>query len=77
VDLSCPGIVQLGARHLPDGRTAGTGEIHYDSERFLVSLEEVHISDARMQPVWGTGVYRLLFELREPGKTGQWAFSIV
>jgi hypothetical protein len=76
VDLSCRGLVGLGVRILPDGRTAGTGSIRYDGDRLSVTVEEVPIYDLRMRPVWGASVYRLLFTDRSPGNKGQWEFKI-
>jgi hypothetical protein len=76
INLSNDGIVHLGKRDLPDGRTASAGEIRYEADRFRVSVEEVPITDLRMQPVWGQFIYRLVFSDLKPGRSGRWELEI-
>jgi hypothetical protein len=76
IDLSNAGMVRLNERQLPDSRVSGRGEIQYAVDRFTVAYEELPITDARMQPVWGGVVYRLVFTDRAPAREGQWNFSI-
>ncbi len=45
------GVVRLSAADLPLGRTAGSGAVHYDGERFTASVEVIPITDERMSKV--------------------------
>jgi hypothetical protein len=76
VDLSQPGLVALSERDITNGRRAGTGGVHYDSRQFDVRVETVDINDARMRPVWGSEIYRIVFTLRERTRSGEWEMTI-
>ncbi len=76
VDLAAPGQARLAASPLPEGRPTAAGLIHYDAAQFRLSVEEIPIRDARLGPVWGSRLQRLLFHVLAPASTGSWTLHI-
>ena len=61
----------------PDGdRQAGCVRVEYDSSALQASSECIPIKDARLKPVWGDRVYRILFRSRQPVSQGSWTMRI-
>ncbi|HBG00968.1 MAG TPA: hypothetical protein DDW87_05280 [Firmicutes bacterium] len=48
----------------------------YDGPDCKISFEPIMITDARLKPVWGDHVYRLIFHVVEPSTAGEMRFSI-
>lgn len=57
VDISRPGEVHL--RATPEG-AGGHFVLTYDARAFLATTEEIPISDARLRPVWGDRLARIV-----------------
>jgi hypothetical protein len=76
VSLDEAGVIRLSAANLPDGRKAGSGIIHYNSARFVASVESVPITDTRMKPVWGGQLYRIVLDALNPRKQDTWTLII-
>jgi hypothetical protein len=65
-DVSTPGRVVLAH---PGGAPASAGgeAVHalvYDVGRFAASVEEKAVTDARLQPVWGERLFRIVLTAR-------------
>lgn len=63
VDTSTPGQLRL----------AGSSRdllVDYDADRFTVATERVEVDDARMTPVWGAFVTRILLTMTDPVAEG-------
>lgn len=76
VSLDTAGVIQLTAAVLPDGRQSASGVIHYDAERFTVSVESIPITDTRMIRVWGDCLNRLLLSAVNPQQRDTWKLEI-
>ena len=66
-DVSTPGCVALagpGGGPASDGSVAGA-VLLYDAGRFTASVEEKAVTDARLQPVWGNRLFRIVLTARE------------
>ncbi len=70
------GRVRLDEVELVEGRFSGAGEIHYAGGQFEVAVEEITIEDARLGPIWGQRVYRLVFNLLKTVKTGDFEIKV-
>jgi len=57
-DCSKEGIISLSS-------ASGNYEIVYDKNKFTASKEEIKISDARLKPVWGDKVFRLVLKAKD------------
>lgn len=70
VDASQPGVLRCASptRDLL---------VHYDARTFSPTVEEIDITDARLQPVWGERIYRVILAAREPQQQGAWTLTIV
>lgn len=76
VSLDTPGVIQLIPATLPGDRVSGGGVIRYDPGRLSPSAEPITITDSRMQPVWGTQIYRILLVATAPRKQDTWTLAI-
>ncbi len=76
VDLSQPGTIKLGERELPNGRKAGAATIQYDGDQFSTSVESIATDDARMAPIWGDEIYRIVLTANNPPQSGGWTLEI-
>lgn len=70
VDASQPGVLRCASptRDLL---------VQYDARAFSPTVEEVDITDARLLPVWGGRIYRVILAAREPQQQGAWTLTIV
>ncbi|MCS7458667.1 heparinase II/III-family protein [Paenibacillus doosanensis] len=50
--------------------------LHYDAERLHASAEAIAVEDARMKPVWGDAVYRILLRAGEASLEGEWKLTV-
>jgi hypothetical protein len=66
-----PGVLAL------DGGTGvgGRAVIRHDPA-LAVKVEEIEISDARLKPIWGSKLYRILLAAEGAAKSGRWAVEI-
>jgi hypothetical protein len=69
-DVATPGRVALsrtgGAPPSPE-----VGHVLlYDGKRFTASVEEKAVTDARLRPVWGDRLFRIVLTARESSRTG-------
>lgn len=71
VDVSRPGEVRLRA---PDGGRAYL--LRYDAERFRAEVEEIPIRDARLRPVWGERLARIVLVGREKELRGSYGITL-
>ena len=76
VDVSTPGTIKLSEAELPDGRTTGVARLIYDAAKLAVTVEEIPINDARMGPVWGKRLSRILFRTSNPPQQDTWALAV-
>lgn len=69
VDAGMPGVL----------RCTGTKRqllVHYDAAQFEAAVERIAIADARLGPVWGEAVYRVILTARAPAPTGVWTLTM-
>ena len=69
VDASAAGIL----------RCAGPGRplvVHYDAALFTATVEPITVEDARLLPVWGDRVYRVILAARTPAAAGEWTLTM-
>jgi hypothetical protein len=64
-DASTPGRVVLSRPDRAPASAAGSYELAYDPKRFLATVEEKAVDDARLQPVWGNRLFRIVLTARE------------
>jgi hypothetical protein len=76
VEMQTPGTIRLSESDLPGGRRTGSGVVAYEADRFALTTEQVTITDTRLGGVWGEGLTRLVFTLRDPSLEGSYAFRI-
>jgi hypothetical protein len=69
VDASEPGTLRCATTTRPL-------LIHYDTETFTPRVEEVAITDARLHPVWGDRIFRVILTARHPAARGTWRFTM-
>jgi hypothetical protein len=72
VDVATPGRVVLshpGRVPAPAGGEAGH-VLLYDGRRFSASVEEKAVTDARLRPIWGDRLSRIVLTAREPSARG-------
>ncbi|CAA9284232.1 MAG: hypothetical protein AVDCRST_MAG77-4142 [uncultured Chloroflexi bacterium] len=50
--------------------------VRYDPQMFTHRVEEIAVKDARLQPVWGDRVYRVVLGARQPVAAGSWSITI-
>lgn len=71
-----PGRVELHAAPFAEGRIAGEALLMYDGDQFSVMSETVPITDARMGPVWGDHLTRVVLTADNPPQQGEWSFQV-
>ncbi len=76
VDTSTPGTLKLSAVALPGGRTSGAAHLIYDAAKLAVTVEDIAIDDARMGPVWGERLSRILFRAANPPQRDMWVLAV-
>jgi hypothetical protein len=42
----------------------------YDGKRFTASVEEKAVTDARLRPVWGDRLFRIVLTARQSSRSG-------
>ncbi len=47
-------------------------EVTFDAEELSTRCERLAITDARLEPVWGDAVFRVVLESRRPRREGTW-----
>jgi hypothetical protein len=77
VNIQAPGEVLLEPTPLPDGRSSAQGKIRYDPRQFTVDQEDIFIQDARLGPIWGERLTRIMFNANQPKAAGQWALRFI
>lgn len=75
VTVSGPGQIALGERAFGEGRISGAAVLTCDTA-FHIATDIVPISDARMQPVWGDHLTRILLTVDNPPMQGVWRFEV-
>ncbi len=55
------GTIRLDEREFVSGRISGSGQLHFDPDRFAPRVESLPIADERMGPVWGAELFRITF----------------
>jgi hypothetical protein len=76
VTAQTPGEIVLSERALPNGGRAGCGVVHYDADKFGLTVEPVPITDERLGAVWGEGLTRLVFTVKSPATADTWRFHV-
>ena len=71
-DVSRPGEVRLQA----PGAAGATFMIRYDAARFDATTEEIPIDDARLRPVWGDRLARVVLVSKDRSLRGEQHFDI-
>ncbi len=70
-DVSTPGRVVLGRRAgAPGAAGSATAVLLYDAGRFTAAAEEKALDDARLRPVWGERLYRMVLTARDRAARG-------
>ncbi|HSD66997.1 MAG TPA: heparinase II/III family protein [Vicinamibacteria bacterium] len=72
-DVSTPGRVTLARRGGPPG--AGP-VLLYDARQFSASAEEKAVTDARLRPVWGDRLFRIVLTARRPVVRGSHRLAV-
>ncbi len=70
------GAAVLSEAEMVDGRVSGQGQVEWDAACFEVSTHEIAIHDARLLPVWGPCLTRIVFKAVHPPVQGQWTVRI-
>ncbi len=55
---------------------SGSVDLAFDAGVFESSTEDVRIDDARLKPVWGDRIYRVLLKARKPPRRASWLLRI-
>ncbi|MCZ6634599.1 MAG: heparinase II/III family protein, partial [bacterium] len=76
VALESPGHLALKERVLSEDRTSGTAHIYYDADKLTAFTEEIPIQDARLKPVWGGQLNRILLTANDPLPKDTWTLRI-
>lgn len=71
-----PGRIEFHPAAFANDRMAGEGVLTYDAGQFRVTSETVPITDARMGPVWGDHLTRVVLTAQNPAQQGEWSYSI-
>jgi hypothetical protein len=71
-DVSTPGRVVLARRGGAPASAAGLAGpvLLYDARRFTAAAEEKAVTDARLRPVWGERLYRIVLTARDRAVRG-------
>lgn len=70
------GRLALHSTEYVAGRTSAAGTVCFDSRLFQMTYETIELGDARMVPVWGTCLRRILFTARQPHARGRFQFRV-
>jgi hypothetical protein len=72
VDVATPGRVALSRPgRVPVSAGGEAGQVLlYDGKRFTASVEEKAVTDARLRPIWGDRLYRVVLTARERSARG-------
>jgi hypothetical protein len=70
------GRIAFSASALPDDRSSAPGVLAFEGAPFEVSVQEVPISDARLAPIWGGRLRRVLFRVAGPALRGIWTWRV-
>ena len=76
VDAGIPGTIALSEAELPAGRATGAAQLTYDAAKLAVTVEDIRIDDARMGPVWGKHLSRILFRAANPPQQDTWVLAV-
>jgi hypothetical protein len=68
-DASEPGVVRCSTPTRPLA-------VRYDPRVFSATTEAIEIEDARLKPVWGERVHRIILAATAPGVRGNWTLTI-
>jgi hypothetical protein len=71
-DLGAPGRIALSQPGRPPVSAGGEAghELLFDRKRFDATVEEQTVEDARLQPVWGGRLFRIILTARDRAITG-------
>jgi hypothetical protein len=50
--------------------------VRYDANAFAPIVEEIRIDDARLRPIWGERVYRIVLNVARPAAAGAWTLTV-
>lgn len=75
-NLDAQGQLILTSQALPNGRQSASGVIEYEASQFMASVEEIAIEDARMMPIWGQSLYRILLTASDLSANGHWRIDV-
>ena len=70
------GEIWLGETKLPDGRLTAKGRISFDAERLSATMEVIPISDARLGPIWGDHLMRILLHAKNTALKDVWTWKV-
>ena len=76
VDASQPGGLLLRQAPLAGEMVSGAGRVGYDPAAFDVAVEELQLTDGRLQSAWGPRLFRLLFTAKKPLSVGSWKITV-
>lgn len=68
-DTSEPGVLRCASPTRPLA-------VRYDPRIFAVTSETIETDDARLRPVWGERVYRVILAIEEPPARGEWTLTM-
>lgn len=71
------GQIVLAERTFGEGQSAGAAIVTYDAATFGVATATVPITDARMGPVWGDHLTRIILTAEQPPMQGEWRFGVL
>ncbi len=69
VDATTPGVLRCATTTRPL-------LIRYDPDVFAARVEEIAIDDARLAPVWGARVFRVILDATQPASSGHWEITM-
>lgn len=69
VDTETPGVLRVRTATRPL-------RIHYDAKAFAARVEEIAIDDARLSPVWGARIFRVILDATVLAARGQWMMTM-
>ncbi|MDP6041873.1 MAG: heparinase II/III family protein [Candidatus Latescibacteria bacterium] len=71
------GVLLLKKAELADGRVSGAAKLHYGADLFDVRVEPIEVADGRLKGIWGEGLTRIVFAVKEQKKEGGWTIRIM
>jgi len=66
----------LSESALPDGRSSGAAQLHYDADKVNVTVEEMAIEDPQIAHAWGQWLFRILFTAQNPPQQDRWTLKV-